>query len=121
MAINIGQLLDQIRTNWTADHFPVIIMQPLAIAVFPLLEVLHERNEPQEALYNMILVARAASRRFRVAKGILTLLQQTAIQMEIQLPEHCQQLLSEDHDMDGSQPGVAYLLEKWDDLDLDDF
>ncbi|EXJ82353.1 hypothetical protein A1O3_06166 [Capronia epimyces CBS 606.96] len=124
--IEIGELVEQIRLNWGADHFPVIIMQPMATAVFPLLEGLDERPDSQKALFNLCVTVRAASRRFRVAKGVLLLLQQTANQNNVVLPDNCQQLLADfaarmdfnRHISDPSDIGMEYLLEKWEDLDL---
>ncbi|KAL2433855.1 Notoamide biosynthesis transcriptional activator notL' [Exophiala dermatitidis] len=124
--IEIGELLEQIRLNWGADHFPVIIMQPIATAVFPLLEGLNDRPDSQDALFKLCITVRAASRRFRVGKGVLLLLHQTAKQRNIVLPENCQQLLADfsarmdfQRTVNGiSVIGMEYLLEKWEDLDL---
>ncbi|EXJ81929.1 hypothetical protein A1O1_07996 [Capronia coronata CBS 617.96] len=124
--IEIGEMLEQIRLNWGADHFPVIIMQPIATAVFPLLEGLSDRPDSQDALFKLCITVRAASRRFRVGKGVLLLLHHTAKQNNVVLPEDCQQVLADfSARMDfqrsnsgSSEIGMEYLLEKWEDLEL---
>lgn len=124
--IEIGELLEQIRLNWGADHFPVIIMQPIATAVFPLLEGLEDRPDSQDALFKLCITVRAAGRRFRVGKGVLLLLYHTAKHRNIVLPDNCQRLLADfSARMDSqrsfsgiSDIGMEYLLEKWEDLDL---
>ena len=128
-ALRISELLELIRQSWGADHFPVIIIQPATIAAFTLLEVLETRPDSQEAFYKLCIILKAASRRFRVNRGVLRLLEKTAKEKAIRLPLGCDQLLADFNnamDLDGSVSataediGLDYLLEKWDDLDLDD-
>ncbi|OAP54352.1 hypothetical protein AYL99_11453 [Fonsecaea erecta] len=124
----ISKLLEQTRMNWGADHFPVIIMQPATIAAFTLLEELNDRPESQEAFYTLCVNLRAVSRRFRVSRGVLRLLHHKVKEKGIVLSEECHQLLADYHtrmDLDQNMAanidniGLEYLLEKWDDLDLD--
>jgi hypothetical protein len=118
------------RQNWGADHFPVIVIQPATIAAFALLEDLESFPECRAAFYNLCIVLRAASLRFRVNKGVLRLLDATAERRGIALPEGCAELLadfiSSTTDLGEEkvwkvidQLGLDYLLEKWQDLDLD--
>ena len=130
-AIRISDLLEMIRQNWGADHFPVIIIQPATIAAFALLENMENRADSQAAFYKLCIVLRAASRRFRVVKGVLRLLENTSSESGIALPDGCAQLLAElstamDADEGSSaatrmldELGLDYLLEKWQDLDPD--
>lgn len=76
--IRISEHLERLRQSWGADHFPVIIIQPATIAVFALLEDLQDRSECQAAFYKLCIVLCAASRRFRVCKGVLRLLEKTS-------------------------------------------
>ncbi|KIW91353.1 uncharacterized protein Z519_08249 [Cladophialophora bantiana CBS 173.52] len=124
----ISNLLEQIRLNWGTDHFPVIIMQPATIAAFALLEELTDRPESQEAFFKLCIILRAASRRFRVARGVWRLLHHTVEENGIVLADECHQLLADFNARMDVDPNVAvsidnigldYLLEKWDDLDLD--
>ncbi|OQV08125.1 Fungal Zn2-Cys6 binuclear cluster domain-containing protein [Cladophialophora immunda] len=126
---NISNLLEQIRLNWGADHFPVIIMQPATIAAFTLLEQLNDRPESQEAFFKLCVILRAASRRFRVSRGVLRLLRHKVKENGVVLSDECYRLLADyDTRMDVDQKvratmdniGLEYLLEKWDDLDLDE-
>ncbi|KIW16228.1 hypothetical protein PV08_06279 [Exophiala spinifera] len=124
-SIRIAELLEQIRVQWGADHFPVIIMHPVAIAVFPLLESLHETPEAPRAFFNLCLTIRAASRRFPVGKGLLLAVKQLADRRGIQLPENCRACFSDLSAVSASQntsdltdKGLDYLLDKWVDLDL---
>jgi hypothetical protein len=127
-AIRISELLEGMRQTWGADHFPVIIMQPATIAAFTLLEDLDNRPESQRAFYKLCIVLRAASRRFRVNRGILRLLERTAKEKYITLPEGCSELLADftttmevdDDAIRFDDLGLDYLLEKWDDLGLDE-
>ena len=128
-AKRICDLLELIRLNWGADHFPVMVMQPATIASFALLEELEDRPESQEGFYKLCIALRAAGRRFRVSRGVMRLLDKTAKEQHLTLPDGCAQLLREFNTaMDVDQGtaainddiGLEYLLEKWDDLDLDD-
>ncbi|KAJ9607664.1 hypothetical protein H2200_007742 [Cladophialophora chaetospira] len=127
-AIRVSELLEHLRQTWGADHFPVIIIQPATVAAFVLLEDL-EDLECQTAFYKLCIVLRAASRRFRVCKGVLRLLEKTSKESRVVMPNGCAELLAEsnasnDMEVDGARRtedmGLDYLLEKWDDLDLED-
>jgi hypothetical protein len=119
-----------LRQSWGADDFPVIIIQPATIAVFVLLEDLQDRPECQAAFYKLCIVLRAASRRFRVCKEVLRLLEKTLKDNGIVVPDGCGELLADFNyanaeKLDGmagriDDLGLDYLLEKWDDLDLDE-
>ncbi|KAK5196685.1 hypothetical protein LTR96_004313 [Exophiala xenobiotica] len=125
-SIQIADLFEQIRLEWGTDHFPVIIMQPVAIAIFPLLEGLSERPRSQEAFFKLCLTIRAASRRFSVGKGLLLAVQQAAQERNIELPENCRDFFADLPSGNGSKDksdladkGLDYLLDKWEDLDLE--
>ncbi|KAK6371230.1 hypothetical protein LTS17_008961 [Exophiala oligosperma] len=125
-SIRIAELFEHIRLKWGTDHFPVIIMQPLAIAVFPLLEGLHETPEAPKAFFNLCLTIRAASRRFPVGYGLLLAVEQTAERRGIRLPENCRDFFSDlsavsvsRNTSDLTDKGLDYLLDKWEDLDLE--
>jgi hypothetical protein len=124
--IQIADLFEQIRLEWGTDHFPVIIMQPVAIAIFPLLEGLSERPRSQEAFFKLCLTIRAASRRFSVGKGLLLAVQQAAQERNIEIPENCRDFFADLLSGNGSKDksdladkGLDYLLDKWEDLDLE--
>ncbi|OCT51910.1 hypothetical protein CLCR_08118 [Cladophialophora carrionii] len=127
-SIRISELLEMMRQKWGADHFPVIIIQPATIAAFALLEDLESRPDSQQAFYTLCIILRAASRRFRVCKGVLRLLEKTSKESNLTLPDGCGDLLAEttnamqldDVPTRVDDLGLDYLLEKWDDLDLDE-
>jgi hypothetical protein len=116
------------RHTWGADHFPVIIIQPATIAAFVLLEDLDNRPASQRAFYKLCLVLRAASRRFGVTRNVLRLLYRTAKEKHITLPNNCPDLLADfsttmdvDYGANGLDDlGLDYLLEKWQDLELNE-
>ncbi|KAK5405208.1 hypothetical protein LTR06_008903 [Exophiala xenobiotica] len=127
--IALHELLELMRHTWGADHFPVIMIQPATIAAFALVEDVERSPRSGEAFYKICLILRAASRRFRVNKGVLRLLDHTVKDRHIALPNGCQELLADFNtgmELDDvattrtDDPGLDYLLEKWDDLDLDD-
>jgi len=110
-----------------------MITQPATIAAFALLEELGHRPDSQEAFYKLCITLRAASRRFRVTRGVMLLLKKTASDHDITLPQGCDKLLAEFDeermDLDGESEastaivdviGLEYLLQKWDDLELDE-
>jgi len=91
MAVSIGHLMDMIVSKWGVENFPVIIVYPISLALLTLLEhVEHEGR--RRAFVSMCIVLRAASRRFRVAKGILKLVRDTAIDRGVTLPRETEQL-----------------------------
>ncbi|OQV06012.1 Fungal Zn2-Cys6 binuclear cluster domain-containing protein [Cladophialophora immunda] len=127
-AVRISEYLERMRQNWGADHFPVMIIQPATVAAFALLEDL-DRPDCQGAFYKLCIVLRAASRRFRVCKSVLRLLEKTANEINVVVPGGCAELLADEDysnimELDGvmriDDLGLDYLLEKWDDLDLDE-
>jgi len=99
-------------------------MQPVSVAILALLESL-DPEQSKQAFVRLCITLSAASRRFRVGKGILRLVKYTAEQKQIELPSATRQLFAELEErvvkQDGSSVediGLDYLLEKWDDLDL---
>jgi len=128
-SIDISKILERHRIDWGNDRFPVIVMRPVSLAPFALLEGLSERPQSQEAIIELCICITAASRRFRVGKGILKAIGTVARRDNIQLPSPCCLMIDamtrsweDSRSTTTSQlpsTGVDYLLEKWDDLDLD--
>jgi len=124
-ATTVAHLMERQRLDWGVDHFPVIVIQPITLSAFALLDDL-QCQESRSALISLCITIRAVSRRFKVAKGVLRALQTTAEEKKIRLPEETAQLF---HEYERESPsgraddtgdvGLAYLLEKWDDLDFD--
>jgi len=104
-------------------------MRPVSLAPLALLEGLSERPQSQQALIELCINIAAASRRFRVGKGILETIGNVAVRDNIELPPPCYHMIeavrrSSEENMPGIYPrpasiGVEYLLEKWHDLRLD--
>jgi hypothetical protein len=128
-AIDISKILERHRINWGNDQFPVIFMRPVSLAPFALLEGLSQRPQSQDALVELCIAITAASRRFRVSKGILETFDHVARRENVQLPAPCYQMINVVTRSSGENrsanhahlpsSGVDYLLEKWSDLDLD--
>ncbi|KAK5047770.1 hypothetical protein LTR84_006435 [Exophiala bonariae] len=129
LSIDIGKILEWHRRDWGNDRFPVIVMRPVSLAPFALFEGLSERPEAQSAMVELCMCITAASRRFRVGKGILKVIGTIARRDNVELPIPCYQMIDAAmRSLDDSRftnagqlmsTGVDYLLEKWDDLDLE--
>lgn len=132
-AVTIGNLIDNLITKWGVKNFPVILIHPISLALFTLLENV-EHNDCRTAFVSLCVALKAASRRFRVGKGVLKLVKKTAEDREVRLPRETEQLFRFERrdrsESTGSEPweeaptggiGMQFLLEKWDDLDLDDY
>lgn len=125
-ATTTAYLMERQRMDWGVDHFPVIIVQPTTLSAFTLLEDLESAGS-RAAFISLCITIRAASRRFKVCKGVLWTLQNVAEEKGIALPQETVHLFDEYQREDQSKGswdgmediGLAYLLEKWDDLDLD--
>lgn len=84
-AHNIGTLINLFRLEWPAECVPGTAMQWCAVAMFTLLEKLDDARNKQ-AFVECFIVLRALARRWQLAKGILRLIQLTAMKMEAALP-----------------------------------
>ncbi|KAJ9651207.1 hypothetical protein H2198_009509 [Neophaeococcomyces mojaviensis] len=131
MAVAIGNTMDLLISKWGVENFPVILIHPISLALLTLLENVEHKGR-RRAFVSMCVALRAASRRFRVGKGILKLVKNKAIDMGVILPREIEQLFHfQRRRRSGSteiehweeapmgEIGMQYLLEKWDDLDLD--
>lgn len=142
-ATQIGELMRIYRREWGVDRIPIVTTHYIAVALFMLLDDLG--SEPRRAAFvELCVAARAASRRFKLGKGILRLVQLTAKQMEVDLPPEMAKLFQEfeakswgskeaqhyssqyphilaaiEHDkLDPGTLALDALLEKWEGLDL---
>jgi len=128
-SIDISKVVERHRIDWGNDRSPVIIMRPISLAPFALFEGLHERPSSQDAMVELCISITAASRRFRVGKGILKVIGTIARRDNVQLPSPCYHMIDamtrswEDSTSTAAgrlpSTGVDYLLEKWDDLELE--
>ncbi|KAB8260933.1 hypothetical protein BDV32DRAFT_43757 [Aspergillus pseudonomiae] len=84
-ARRIAQILNTHREKWGIDRVAPSTVQWTSIGLFTLLEAL-DSLENQKAFTELCIFARAMSRRFRLAKGILRMIQVTAQQTEVSLP-----------------------------------
>ena len=125
--------MELLISKWGVENFLVILMHPISLALFTLLENL-DHQDLRKAFESMCVALRAASRRFRVGKGILKLVKRKADDKEVTLPKETEPLFRFERrrrsESTGSEQweeapmgeiGMQYLLEKWDDLDLDDY
>ncbi|KAJ5123873.1 uncharacterized protein N7515_007698 [Penicillium bovifimosum] len=91
-AHQIGTLLNLFRSNWPIECIPLASMQYATIALFTLLDDMSD--EKNKAVFVEILITlRALARRWQFAKGMLRLVQLTAIKQEIGLPRDTMVLL----------------------------
>lgn len=130
IAIDISNILGTLRRTWGTDQFPMVVVWPLSMAPFALLEGLEQRPDSQAALVELCIGACAASRRFQALEGMFATLQKTASERGITLPEECRLMIDavtrinrKDQQPGGPKTapsqGLDWLLDKWDDLDLD--
>jgi hypothetical protein len=120
-SIDISKILERHRIDWGNDQFPVIVMRPMSLAPFALLECLSQRPQSQDALVELCIAITAASRRFQVGKGILETFGNAARRENVQLPAPCYHMIdvmtraSEENSptiqTHLSSMGVGYLLE----------
>lgn len=88
-AHNIGTLISRFRIDWPVECVPGTARQYCSVAMFTLLENLDDVQN-KEAFVNCFIVLRALARRWQLAKGILRLIQLTAIKTEAVLPMETQ-------------------------------
>lgn len=125
--------MELLITKWGVENFPVILIHPISLALFCLFEDF-EHDDKKKAFVSMCVALRAASRRFRVGKGILKLVKSTAEDREMTLPKETEPLFHFERrshsESTGSEQwdeapiggvGMNYLLEKWNDLNLDEY
>lgn len=91
-AYHIGAMLNQYRSKWPVERMPMALMQYSTLALFTLLDdQKDERN--QVAFTENLLCLSAMARRWQMAKGMLRLVQLTAIKQEVKLPAESEILL----------------------------
>ncbi|KAK9857273.1 hypothetical protein MYU51_020547 [Penicillium brevicompactum] len=93
-ARQVGTLLSQYRSTWPTECMPMGMMQYSTLALFTLLEGLDEKQNQVSFVENLIAL-RALARRWQMAKGMLRLVQLTAIKQEVQLPPESDILLKD--------------------------
>ncbi|KAL2871628.1 uncharacterized protein BJX67DRAFT_342731 [Aspergillus lucknowensis] len=92
-ARRIVQLLRIHRMRWGIDRMAPCTIQWVTTALFSLLEAL-DSAENRTAFTELCTLARAFSRRYPLAKGIMRMLQLTANQLNVALPEETNALFS---------------------------
>lgn len=88
-AHHIGAVLNEFRSRWPVDYVPGTAMQYTSVAMFTLLENL-EDDQGKQAFIESFIVLRALARRWRLARGILRLIQLTTMNMDAVLPMETQ-------------------------------
>lgn len=88
----VRDLMNTYRSNWRRiEYQPVEYMQITTVCLFVLLEDLNAPGSSQ-AFVELLVIARSMARRFQLARGILRLVQLSAREQNIVLPEEAQQL-----------------------------
>lgn len=91
-AREISTVLNHFRSLWPVEYMPMNSMQSATVALFTLLDNLV--HEPERKAFTDILISlRALARRWQLAKGMLRLVQLTAVKQEAKLPAEAQVLL----------------------------
>lgn len=142
-AQKIASLMNIHRSSWGVDLFVVTYIQWTTVSLFTLLEDLDDPLN-REAFTSLSVVAKVASRRWPLGKGMLRAIQVTARKMEVSLPPEIDVLFSDfekqswgakdRRELSSSYPNFAVsigsvqtdeveldkFLEKWDALDISD-
>ncbi|KAB8068205.1 hypothetical protein BDV29DRAFT_184942 [Aspergillus leporis] len=85
-ARRIAYILGIHREKWGIDRMAPSTVQWTSISLFTLLEAL-DAPENRKAFIELCIFARAISRRFALGKGIMRMIQVTASQAQVSLPE----------------------------------
>jgi hypothetical protein len=85
-AYHIGALLNLHRSQWPVERMPMAFMQYSTLALFTLLDDLEDEQNQTSFVENLIAL-RALARRWQMAKGMLRLVQLTAIKHDAPLPK----------------------------------
>ncbi|EED20777.1 nitrogen assimilation transcription factor nirA, putative [Talaromyces stipitatus ATCC 10500] len=94
-ALAVRDLMNIYRSRWRRiEYQPVDYMQLTTVCLFTLLEDLTSPGSSQ-AFVDLSVIARSAARRFQLARGMFRLVQLTARQQNITLPEEAQPLYQE--------------------------
>lgn len=93
-AHSIGAVLYQFRSQWPVDCIPGTMTQYTSVAMFTLLENLHDAQSKQAFIESSIIL-RSLARRWQPAKGILRLIQLKAMEMDCALPVETQIIFRE--------------------------
>ncbi|PYH92151.1 hypothetical protein BO71DRAFT_400803 [Aspergillus ellipticus CBS 707.79] len=93
-ARRVATLLGIHRTNWGIDRMAPSTIQWCSVSLFTLLEAL-DTLENRNAFIEICVFARAFSRRWPLAKGILRMIQLSANHAQIGLPEETDVLFAE--------------------------
>ncbi|KAJ5123268.1 hypothetical protein N7448_009365 [Penicillium atrosanguineum] len=90
----ISAILNQFRSLWPLEYVPMNSMQYATVALFTLLEDLEDQQN-KKVFGDILTALRALSRRWQLAKGMLRLVQLTAIKEEVNLPNEAQILFTD--------------------------
>lgn len=93
-ALLTADLMNVYRSAWGLDRFPPSLMQWATVAIFTLLEQLDSPRN-RDAFIQLCIVLRALSRRFVLAKGMLRLIQLTARNSQVSLPDETEGLFAD--------------------------
>ena len=85
-ALETAGLMDMLRRDWGLDSITVMMTQFVSVATFVLMEDL-QSTASQAAFVELCVAARSFARRWALGKGMLRMVQQTAKEMQISLPE----------------------------------
>ncbi|KAL4913090.1 hypothetical protein BDW62DRAFT_214528 [Aspergillus aurantiobrunneus] len=107
-ARRIAQLIAFHRENWGIDRMAPCTIQWVTTALYALLGALHSTDN-RNAFTELCTLARKFSRQFPLGKGIMRMLQLTAKQMQVSLPEETDALFS------------AFAAESWSEKDREAF
>jgi len=93
-AYHIGAMLNRHRSQWPVECMPMTFMQYSTLSLFTLLDDLNDEQNQVSFVENLIAL-RALARRWQLAKGMLRLVQLTAIKQDAPLPKESAILLQD--------------------------
>ncbi|KAJ5717368.1 hypothetical protein N7488_003014 [Penicillium malachiteum] len=127
-----GRIIDMYRDEWTFDRMPPVNVHRITVSMFTLLQDMEEAAS-REAFVSLSVAAKGFSNRWPLGKAMLRLVQLTAKQMEVKLPQETDALFAhferrvwspEDRKTLSSQyPNFAHSMKRGeiDEIDMDAF
>ena len=93
-AREICTILNNFRSRWPVEYMPMTSMQYSTVSMFTLMDNLDDVQNKQ-AFVGLFITLRALARRWQLAKGMLRIIQLTALKMEATLPTETQVLFKD--------------------------
>lgn len=118
-SVRISELLMTHSWHWGVNHFPVILLQPISLALFVLLGDLNDPTHAR-AFSHLCFWVHSVSVRLRVAEGILAVVERKARELGVTVPQEAREYFANRQTESSDQPeaDIEYLVGKWVEFDI---